>query len=247
MKVLRSQHTSHPSENVDHNCDENCSSCTNNFNQLLAGIDVNNRAKLDENRSNFSFKRDDFIFKEGMYPSGLFCLSKGKVMITKTDAHGNAIVLNLHKGVTFVGITDYLSNLPYQTNCIALGDVECCLLKYENINRFIETNQAFAKRLLTAISLQNQQTNSRMLAITKKNMNARMADALIELENVFGVDNDGFIDVYLKRNELAQLSNMNMSNAIRHISALQESKIIEINGKRIKILDIPGIEKESEL
>ena len=201
-------------------CSPDCDSCTQNFNPLLTGINIEDRAELDYNRNQVFYKKGSIIFREKSYPSGLYCLSKGKVMITKSDDQGNTTVTNLHKEVTFLGTTDYLSGLPYQSTCIALSDVRVCLIKSDAIEKLISTNPVFSKKLLNSISIQYHQASNRLLALTKKNMHARVADALILLDNIFGNDDEGYIDVYLKRIDIAHICNMSDTNVIRHITAL---------------------------
>jgi len=210
-----------------HECSDECHSCTNNFNPILAGIDLQDRKLLDDSRNKIVYQSGDVIYRENTYPSGLFCLNKGKVMVTKSDSNGNSIVTNLHKEVTFLGITDYLSRFPYQSTCIALSEVKVCLIKSDAIENLISTNVAFTKKLLNAIAIQYHQANARHLAITKKNMSARIADALIELLDVYGTDRNGDIDVYLRRSDIAQISNMSETNVIRQLSALNKSGIIK--------------------
>ena len=226
-------------------CNLDCQSCTSNTNPLLSGLDIQERSYLDDDRVQISFKRGETIYKEGVYPSGLYCLNKGGVMISKSDDFGNKLTVNLHKEVSFLGIADILSKRPYQTTCVALSEVKVCLIKYDNINSFLEKNINFTKRLLNTLSDQYHKSNRRLLAMTKKYMNARIADALLELVDIFGVSSDGYICISLKREELAQLSNMSLANAIRHLQTLNASNIISLEGKKIRILNKDALIKES--
>ena len=223
-------------KSLDHKCDPKCSSCTHNLNPLLTGLDIIHRAELDEARSELVLKKGDIIFREGMFPSGLFCLRKGKVMITRADEFGNEIITNLHKEVTFLGIADFILQKPYQSKCTALEEVEVCLINIKSVNDFISENKVFAHRIMVTLAEQFHDSNIRMLAVTKKHMDARLADALLELENTFGKSNTGHIDVYLKRSELAILSNMSEANLIRHLSSFNDLGVVSIEGKKIKIL-----------
>jgi len=224
-----------------------CNSCANNVNPLLKGLNVKDREQIDNNRSKIFFSKGEYIFKEGFFPTGLFCLNKGKVMITKTDDFGNSIIANLHKEVTFIGIADYISQIPYQSKCIALEDSSVCLIKHESVQKFINDNRTFSNRLLATMASQFHQSNKRLLIATKKQMSSRLADALLELDEVFGSTKYGHLDIYLKRSELALLGNMSEANAIRHLSSFQKSGIIKLEGKKIKIINKDLLERESQL
>lgn len=227
-------------------CSTDCTSCTKNFNPLLSGLNVDDRAALDDNRSVTTFKKGDIIFRENTFPAGLFCLNSGKVMISVSDSNGNTIVTNLLKDVTFVGIAEYLSGSPYHSTCVALSDVNICMIKAKSVEEMISKNPAFARRLLTSLANDYHQSSKRLLEMTKKNMNARIAGALLEMLDVFGTDSDGNIAVYLKRSEIAQICNMNETNAIRHLSALDKLGVIQLDSKKIKILDKNQLIKEQK-
>lgn len=230
----------------DHtNCPDNCISCTKNYNPILSGLNVNDRSGLDDSRIMSTYKKGDIIFRENTFPSGLFCLNSGKVMISVSDSNGNSIVTNLLKDVCFIGAAEYLSGMPYQSTCIAISDISLCMIKSNAIESMLANNPSFSRRLLTSLARDYHQSSKRLLEITKKNMNARLAGTLLELINVFGADEENNIDVYLKRSEIAQISNMNETNVIRHLSALDQSGAIKLIGKKICVLNKDALVKES--
>jgi CRP-like cAMP-binding protein len=68
------------------------------------------------------------------------------------------------------------------------------------------------------------------------------------LRDTYGFENDGkTIRVYLSREDIANLSNMTTSNAIRTLSILASEEIISLEGRKIMILDSYKLEKISEL
>ena len=230
---------------IHENCNSNCGSCTHNLNPLLAGVGLAERQHLDNSRNEIKYKRGELIYKENAFPAGLFCLNNGKVMLTKSDKNGNRIVTSFHKGVSFIGISDYLSDTAYRSSCVALTDVKVCMIKSSVVEDLINNNTNFARRLLRNVENDNHQCNARILALTKKNMNARLADTLLELIGVFGLDEDRNLNVYLRRSEIAMMCNMTENNVIRHLSELNKQHIIKLKSKRIEILDQSLLLKES--
>ena len=64
----------------------------------------------------------------------------------------------------------------------------------------------------------------------------------------YGLEEDGAtLSIYLSREDLANMSNMTTSNAIRTLSAFAQEKIIAIDGKKIKIIDGESLEKISKI
>jgi len=55
------------------------------------------------------------------------------------------------------------------------------------------------------------------------------------------------IKIYLSREDVANLSNMTTSNAIRTLSSFAQEGVIAIDGRKIKILDLQKLERISDL
>ena len=55
------------------------------------------------------------------------------------------------------------------------------------------------------------------------------------------------LSIYLSRVDLANLSNMTTSNAIRTLSIFATEKLIAIDGRKIKLMDIGKLEKISKI
>jgi CRP-like cAMP-binding protein len=63
----------------------------------------------------------------------------------------------------------------------------------------------------------------------------------------YGLEADGkTLRVLLSREDLAHLSSMTTSNAIRTLSVLVSENILDIDGRKIVILDLSKLEEISE-
>ena len=81
------------------------------------------------------------------------------------------------------------------------------------------------------------QAEQRTISLTHKNVRGRLAEALIALKECYGEEaSTHYLNVYLSREDLASLSNMTTSNAIRTLSSFAEDGLVETEGKRIKIV-----------
>ncbi len=63
----------------------------------------------------------------------------------------------------------------------------------------------------------------------------------------YGYESDSqTLNIYMSREDLANLSNMTTSNAIRTLSGFVNDKLIIVDGRRIKILNEPALRKISK-
>jgi CRP-like cAMP-binding protein len=86
------------------------------------------------------------------------------------------------------------------------------------------------------------------MSLTQKHIRGRLAESLLVLKETYGTENDGkTIRISLSREDIANLSNMTTSNAIRTLSSMATEDIIEMEGRRIRIKDLYELERISAL
>ncbi|MEX0274828.1 MAG: Crp/Fnr family transcriptional regulator [Flavobacteriaceae bacterium] len=192
---------------------------------------------LDANRLEIHFDSGEKIYKQGFFPNGIFCLDKGKVMTTKMGDSGNSLMTNLYKGIAYLGLEDFVLKKPYANTCIALEGSRLYFHKATVISDVMEYDCALPKNMLLYVSGQIGHYTERLVLLTQKNMAARLAHTLLEIADTFGVDDDGFLNVRLKRSHIAEMSCISVSNTIRNLSIFSKDGFIDLQKKKIRIRD----------
>ena len=86
-----------------------------------------------------------------------------------------------------------------------------------------------------------------MVSLSQKHVRGRLVESLLMLCKIYGFEADGkTINARLSRNDIAHLSNMTTSNAIRTLSNLAAEGNIKIKGRKITILNFDNLEQISE-
>lgn len=67
------------------------------------------------------------------------------------------------------------------------------------------------------------------------------------LKENFGVDKEDTLQISLTREELANIVGTATESVIRLLSEFKKDSLIELNGRKIKILDIQGLTKISNV
>jgi CRP-like cAMP-binding protein len=84
--------------------------------------------------------------------------------------------------------------------------------------------------------------------LAQKHIRGRLAETLLSLKTTYGLDEDGVtIAMYMAREDLANMSNMTTSNAIRTLSQFASEGIISLDGRKIKLLDEGELTRISRL
>lgn len=194
------------------------------------------------------YKKGEFIYKEGENPVGLLFLYKGKVKILKEGIGGREQIVRLSKPFGFIGYRALFAEEKYNASAVALEDSVICLIDKKAIYSVIESNSQFALQLIKAMASELGLSNTRTVTLTQKHIRGRLAESLLFLIETYGYTNDDVtINVMLSREDLANLSNMTTSNAIRTLSAFASEGVIKIDGRKIKIIDFNKLKYISDL
>jgi CRP-like cAMP-binding protein len=114
--------------------------------------------------------------------------------------------------------------------------------------KLIRENSEFAIGLIRSLATDLGFSNRRTVALTQKHIRGRLAESILFLKETYGMEDDeSTIKIYLSREDIANLSNMTTSNAIRTLSTFSSEGVISINGRKIKILDSKKLERISSL
>ena len=195
-----------------------------------------------------NYKRNEVIHCEGETPTHLMCLLRGKVKIYKDGVGGRSQIIRMIKPVEYFGYRAYFSELDYVTAAAAFEPSLICLIPMTAITTLIKQNNDLAMFFIKQLSNDLGVADERTVSLTQKHIRGRLAESLLLLKESYGLEEDGSsLSIYLSREDLANLSNMTTSNAIRTLSQFATEKLIAIDGRKIKIIEKEKLKKISKI
>lgn len=206
------------------------------------------KEEIQQHISVSNYRKNEFIFKEGDKPNGLITLVEGKVKIYKEGVGGREQIIRMAKPLGIIGYRALLSFENHIASALTLEESVICTISSEFILNKALKNSDFSFKIIQKLSRELAFSNGRMVTLTQKHIRGRLAESLLLLKDKYGVENDGnTLRVYLSREDIANLSNMTTSNAIRTLSTFASERVIAIDGRKIKILDTSRLERVSKL
>lgn len=211
-------------------------------------LNKNEHELLRENARFVNFKKNEIIYIENDPPEDLICLLKGKVKIYKEGVGGRNQIIRMIRPVQYFGYRAYFAEEPYVTSASAFESSQVCLISMKIVEQFLRNNGNLALFFIQLLSVDLGITDQRVVNLTQKHIRGRLAESLIFLKENYGLEKDGAtISIYLAREDLANLSNMTTSNAIRTLSIFENEHIIALDGRKIKIIDEEKLHKISRI
>ena len=205
------------------------------------------RSLLFDSVSVEKFNKNDFIYHENEKPEFLFCLVKGKVKIFKEGIGGRSQIVRMVKPEGFFGYRAGFAGDQYSTSASAFEAVTICKIPIPIIEKIIRENSDVAIYFIKQLANLLRHADEQTVNLTQKHIRGRLADALLRLKEKYGMEDDKMtLSISLSREDLANLSNMTTSNAIRTLSAFATENLIAIDGRQIKFLEEAELHKISK-
>lgn len=193
------------------------------------------------------YKRGDILYQEGNRISGFFCIHNGIIKVFKTGFDGKEQIIRFAKAGDIIAYRSVLSNELACTSAKVIEDCQVCFIPSEILVSFIKSNPAYALELLKLACHELGEANSFITDIAQKTVRERLAEVLLFLVKDFGIDDDQFLNISLTREELANLVGTATESVIRLLSEFKSDKLVELNGRKIKVLNTKGLEKISNV
>ena len=225
-----------------------CLEVINHPNSVFNVLTPEEKESIQHNMSCSFFKKGEYIYKEGDKPLGLISLKEGKVKIFKEGVGGREQIVRMAKPVGFIGYRALFAEENHTATAVAIEDCVSCIVDKESVFRVMRSNAELSMSVIQSFASELGFSHDRTVTLTQKHIRGRLAESLIFLKDTYGYEDDNkTIKIYLSREDVANLSNMTTSNAIRTLSTFAQEGVISIDGRKIRILDLPKLERISEL
>ncbi len=189
------------------------------------------------------YKRGTVIYEEGSRINGFYVVQKGIIKIFKTGIDGKEQIIRFAKKGDIMG---FRSTLSYELACTTakiIEDAYICYIPGDILIDLVKTNGNFAFDLLQIACKELGEANDYITDIAQKTVRERLAEILIHLKTTFDMDDENFLKVSLTREELANMVGTATESVIRLLSEFKQDRLIELHGRKIKLLDIPKLQK----
>ncbi|MFV0396796.1 MAG: Crp/Fnr family transcriptional regulator [Bacteroidales bacterium] len=194
------------------------------------------------------YKKNELIYRHGESSRNLLCVLKGKVKIYKDGVGGRTQIMRMMKPMQYFGYRAYFAGEEYVTNAAAVESTTIACIPLPVIVQLLTTNNQLGMFFIKELAVDLGESDCRTVNLTQKHIRGRLAEALVLLIEKYGMEEDGVtINIYLSREDLANLSNMTTSNAIRTLSIFVNERIIAVDGRRIKIIDEDHLRRISQI
>ncbi len=192
-----------------------------------------------------SFRKGEIIAKQGAFATHIMFVKSGLVKLYRESENDqNDLIINIYAADNILGLSSLFGDSIFHYSVAALEDSSLCLIEINIVRELVGRNSDFSVSVIKRLSRNNLLAYEILYAVTHKQLNGRMASAMIYLaREVF--QSSGFT-MPLSRKELAEFTGMSVMSAVRAMKDLRQNGLIGSENGRIEILDMERLEQISK-
>jgi CRP-like cAMP-binding protein len=220
-----------------------CEECIAKGHPIFKDLTPDELNSLNFDKGCSAYKRGNIIYHEGNRINGYYCVNSGIIKMYKTGIDGKEQIIRFAKKGDIIGYRSVLSRELACTTAKVIEDAVLCFIPSDSLFELVKNNPAFAMTLMQLTCKELGEANNYITDIAQKTVRERLAEVLLLLKDQFDLDDDHVLRISLTREELANLVGTATESVIRLLSEFKSDDLIELQGRKIKILNLPGLQK----
>lgn len=181
------------------------------------------------------FKKGELIFKEGDQVNGIYFLYSGAVKVHKQWVGQKELIIRFTREGDILGHRGLAGGELYPVSATALIESKACFIPNNFLETTLRADHGFTYRLMQFYSYELQKAEIRMRNLALMEVKGRIAETLLELMEVFGINKDKHITVPITRQDIAAYSGTTYETVFKFLKTLTADKTISASGKSIRI------------
>ena len=192
-----------------------------------------------------SYRRNQVIFMEEETGNYMYLVLSGKVKVAKTSSSGRETILAIHKTGDFFGEMSLLDGQTAPATVSAMEDAKIISVSGTDFHKYLMHNEKVLLQIINVLCARLRsvwQTQS----LSSSKADARIRMGIYQLAKRHGVqDAHGtIIDLKITHQELAEMVGTSRETVTRVIARLREEGVIEVEQRRMTLLDPKALMRE---
>ena len=201
-------------------------------------------ALIKQSRTQVQFRKGDNLTKQGTFASYVLFVARGLAIQYIESDKTKSYNLRVIQPNEFIGLSSVFSANTFNYSSVALTDCHVFLVEKAAVSQVISQNGTFGLNLIRRYCEQNVNLFDTLRTVMYKQMNGRMADTLLYINDLKIKYPDIF--TLLTRKNIADFAGISTESAVKLLKTLEKEEVIKLNGKDICILNQDSLEMTSK-
>ncbi|HXW88876.1 MAG TPA: Crp/Fnr family transcriptional regulator [Streptosporangiaceae bacterium] len=191
--------------------------------------------------------RGERLFSEGDTGDKLYVILSGKIKLTKAAPDGRENLLSVHGPGEMFGELSLFDPIPRTSSATALTNTELAGVAHDDLRVWLSTRPEVAMHLLQALAQRLRRINEVKADLVFTDVPGRVAKALLDLSERFGVPTPAGIQVNhdLTQEELAQLVGASRETVNKALADFAARGWLQLAAKSVLLTDVDRLRKRA--
>jgi CRP-like cAMP-binding protein len=189
------------------------------------------------------FRKGDNLTKQGAFASYILFIINGLAKQYIEGDNSKSFNLKIIRPGEFVGLSAVFTKNTFNYSSIALTDCQVYLVEKDTIAKVVKQNGMFGFNIIKRYCEQNANLFDSLRTVLYKQMNGRLADTLIYIDQIKTENQDIF--QLLSRKDIADFAGISTESAVKLLKTFEKDKLIELNEKDIVLLQHEALQEIS--
>ncbi|MGO2057998.1 MAG: CRP-like cAMP-activated global transcriptional regulator GlxR [Candidatus Corynebacterium faecigallinarum] len=214
---------------------------------IFQGVESTAVNALIEQLESVTFPRGTTIFDEGEPGDRLFIIIDGKVKLARHAPDGRENLLTIMGPSDMFGELSIFDPGPRTSAAVCVTEVTAAAMDSQMLHDWISDHPEISEQLLRVLARRLRRTNNALADLIFTDVPGRVAKALLQLANRFGVQEGGALRVHhdLTQEEIAQLVGASRETVNKALAEFAHRGWIRLEGKSVLISDTERLAKRA--
>jgi len=189
------------------------------------------------------FRKGDSLTKQGAFASYVLFIIKGLAKQYLENEATSNYNLRIIKPGEFIGLSAVFSKNTFNYTSVAITDCQVFLIEKEAILKVVKQNGLFAFNIIKRYCEQSADLFNTVQNLHYKQMNGRLTDALLYLDNL--KDENPEIFQLLSRKDLAEFAGISTESTVKLLKTFERDGLIKLQEKDIKLINHSALQEIS--
>ncbi len=193
------------------------------------------------------YPRGTTIFEEGEPGDRLYIIISGKVKLARHSADGRENLLTVMGPSDMFGELSIFDPGPRTSSAVCVTEVICATMDSVMLHQWIAEHPQISEQLLRVLARRLRRTNNSLADLIFTDVPGRVAKALLQLANRFGMQEGNALRVNhdLTQEEIAQLVGASRETVNKALAEFAHRGWIRLEGKSVLITDTERLAKRA--
>lgn len=199
---------------------------------------------VQSSKTQVAFRKGDNLTKQGAFASYILFMIKGLAKQYVEDESTKSFNLRIIQPGEFVGLSSVFGSKKFNYSSSALTDCQVFLIEKSSILEVMNQNAIFSSGLINRDSEQNEDLFHKLRTVLYKQMNGRMAEALLYLSKLKATYPDIF--QLLARKDIADFAGVSTESAVKLLKSFEKEGWISLRDKDVLVQKPDVLKKLSQ-